>query len=174
MNDNAIVEALKQGKPEGGRELVRQYGDRLVRSAFLLCHNEADAQELAQDTLAQAAKCIHRYRGDAGFYTWMHGILLNLNRSFHRKKALMKWTYRFPTAQLSLSPDALYEAVDKELSPLAQALRMLPDRYREILILHFYEGMNQEEIGKHLRIPGSTVRTRLGRALRRLRKNVKP
>ncbi len=173
MEDPEIIAALKAGRDEGARALVQAYGDRLLRSAYLLCDNLADAQELAQETLVQAVKSVQRFRGDASLYTWLYGILLNLIRSHHRRKKLMKWTATFPTAQISYPPEAVFEAADKNLTPLAQALRMLPIHYREVMLLHFYEGLTQEEIGQRLRIPASTVRTRMGRALSLLRKSLK-
>ena len=173
MDDKSIVSALKAGRQDGAQALVKTYGDRLLRSAYLLCDNLADAQELAQEALAQAVRSIQRYRGEAALYTWLYGILLNLIRSHHRRQKLMKWTYRFPTAQVTYAPDAVYEAADKDLSPLAQALRMLPIMYREVMLLHFYEGLSQEEIARRLRVPSATVRTRMRRALNLLRKSLK-
>jgi RNA polymerase sigma-70 factor (ECF subfamily) len=61
--------------------------------------------------------------------------------------------------------------MDQQASPLAEGLRKLPAAYREVVILRFYEGMRLEEIARHLGVPGSTVRNRLRRALRRLRKS---
>jgi RNA polymerase sigma-70 factor (ECF subfamily) len=61
------------------------YGERLLRSAFLLCGNEADAQDLTQETLLQAIRSAARFRGQSRIYTWLHGILLNLTRRHHRQ-----------------------------------------------------------------------------------------
>ncbi len=173
MDDSDIIAALKTGRAEGVQALVKTYGDRLLRSAYLLCDNASDAQELAQETLAQSVRSIQRFRGDSALYTWLYGILLNLVRSHHRRQKLMKWTYNFPTAKVTYAPDAIFEAADKELSPLARALRMLPMLYREVMLLHFYEGLTQEEIARRLRIPSPTVRTRMRRALNLLRKSLK-
>ena len=173
MDDKKIVADLKANRPEGAQALVKTYGDRLLRSAYLLCNNVEDAQEIAQETMVQAVRSIRRFRGSSALYTWLYGILLNLIRAQRREKNKMSWTYNFPTAKISTPPDAIYEKLDKELTPLARALRMLPIMYREVLLLRFYEGLDQEEIAKRLGVPASTVRTRMGRALSQLRKYMK-
>src|SRR5436189_2750500 len=68
------------------QELIASHGDRLLRSAFLLCGNETEAQDLVQETFLQAIKAAQRFRGDSAIYTWLHGILLNLCRRHLRKQ----------------------------------------------------------------------------------------
>src|SRR5580658_9427052 len=62
----------------GLHELIEAHGDRLLRSAYLMCDDRAEAQDLVQETLLQAFKSAHRFRGDSEVYTWLHGILRNL------------------------------------------------------------------------------------------------
>src|SRR4051812_41829933 len=68
------------------QEFIDSHGDRLLRSAYLLCGNEAEAQDLVQETLIQALASWPRFRGESALYTWLHGILLNLCRRYHRKQ----------------------------------------------------------------------------------------
>ncbi|HSU53625.1 MAG TPA: RNA polymerase sigma factor, partial [Candidatus Dormibacteraeota bacterium] len=88
MDQERFVAALRGGDAEAVRELVEAYGNRLFRSACLLCGNQADAEDLTQETLLQAMRSVERFRGDSNAYTWLHGILLNLTRRHHRKR---KW-----------------------------------------------------------------------------------
>src|ERR1043166_2740030 len=67
-------------------EFIDVHGDRLLRSAYLLCGDETEAQDLVQETLIQAIKSWRGFRGESGLYTWIHGILLNLCRRYHRKR----------------------------------------------------------------------------------------
>src|SRR5438046_3753449 len=60
------------------QEVIEANGDHLVRSAYLLCGDETEAQDLVQETFLQALKSAHRFRGDSAVYTWLHGILRNL------------------------------------------------------------------------------------------------
>src|SRR5213594_980177 len=67
-------------------ELLSAHGDRLLRSAYLLCGDETEAQDLVQETFLQALKSTHRFRGDSLVYTWLHGILRNLSHRHLRKQ----------------------------------------------------------------------------------------
>ncbi|MBU0714987.1 MAG: hypothetical protein KJ964_06490 [Verrucomicrobia bacterium] len=69
MNDSDISAALKQGNASAIDEIIRVYGDRLFRSACLLCGNPTDAQDLVQDTLVQVMQSIKRFRGESALGT---------------------------------------------------------------------------------------------------------
>src|SRR5947207_13287392 len=72
------------------QEVIEANGDRLVRSAYLLCGDETEAQDLVQETLLQALKSAHRFRGDSAVYTWLYGILRNLcHRHLRKQKRLV-------------------------------------------------------------------------------------
>src|SRR6266446_3726570 len=80
------VPAFKEPSSLDLQELIESYGDRLLRSACLLCGDETEAQDLVQETFVQALKSAHRFRGDSAVYTWLHGILLNVCRRHLRKQ----------------------------------------------------------------------------------------
>ncbi|HTR41055.1 MAG TPA: RNA polymerase sigma factor [Pseudomonadales bacterium] len=84
MNDDPLVAALKAQEQGAVQELLNKYGDRLLRSAFLLCGNEAEAQDFVQETFLQTMRSVHRFQGRSGIYTWLHAILLNLIRHHRR------------------------------------------------------------------------------------------
>src|ERR1700690_3106617 len=86
MDEERLITALKGHLPGAMQELVNSYGDRLLRSAFLLCGNETDAQDMVQDTFLQAIRSVHRFQGRSTIYTWLHGILLNLTRHYRRDR----------------------------------------------------------------------------------------
>ena len=86
MDEERLITALKGQLPGAMQELVDSYGDRLLRSAFLLCGNETDAQDIVQDTFLQAIRSVHRFQGRSTIYTWLHGILLNLTRHYYRDR----------------------------------------------------------------------------------------
>src|SRR5271154_6094849 len=72
------------------QELIDAHGSRLLRSAYLLCGDKTEAQDLAQETLLQAYKSARRFRGDSAVYTWLYGILRNLcYRHLRKQKRLV-------------------------------------------------------------------------------------
>lgn len=80
MDEAKLVRALRDRDPAAAEELLSGHGERLLRSAFLLCGSESEAQDLVQETFLQALRCVGRFRGQSGLHTWLHGILLNLSR----------------------------------------------------------------------------------------------
>src|SRR5712692_1884896 len=80
------LERARAGETEAFGELCRLYETRLLRQAIGLCDNASLAEDLAQDTLVEAWKCLRRYNGRCQFFTWLCAILLNRYRNTVRAK----------------------------------------------------------------------------------------
>ena len=170
MTDSQIVYALKAGDHSGADGLLELYGQRLLRSAYLLCGNEADAQDLVQQTLLQAIRSIHGFGGVSTLYTWLHGILLNVTRHYHRRHQRVKFTCTFPTSRLLCPPDSAYLKFDADSSELMAAVQQLSHRHREVVVLRFFEGLKLEQIAEQMGLSTGTIKAHLHNALKRLRK----
>src|ERR1700756_3092785 len=142
MDEQQLIAALKARDPAAVRELVNSYGHRLLRSAFLLCGNETDAQALVQDTFLQAFQSAHRFSGRSSAYTWLHAILLNLSRHYHRDRKRLVCNDELARQDRPL-PDEGPIRLDADVasSALADALHRLSAPHREVLVLRFYEEM---------------------------------
>jgi RNA polymerase sigma-70 factor (ECF subfamily) len=140
--DEELVAALREREPEALKEVVGLYGDRLLRSAYLLCGNASEAQDMVQETFLQAIRSADRFRGQSAIYTWLRGILLNLSRHYHRKHNRLVYDEQLANeepAENSDSPDRLDLEVTS--AALMNALRQLSLPHREVLILRYYEDM---------------------------------
>ena len=173
MDEQQLVRALRSQDPEAVRELVAAYGDRLFRSACLLCGDEAEAPVLVQETFLQAVRAAHRFGGRSSVYTWLHGILLNLTRHYHRDRKRMIYDEalaRQETAVVEEQPSRLdFEVASRAL---ADALRQLSGPHREVLVLRYYEEMKLHEIAAHLGISRGTVKSRLHYAIAEMRRRL--
>ncbi len=169
MDEADIIAGLRAGETAAVAALMDVHGDRLLRSAYLLCGNAADAQDLAQETLLQAVKSARCFRGESALYTWLHGILRNLSRHHARQAARVTVTDSVPeTAAVTPAPGlALDQAGDADA--LWEALARLSTAHREVLVLRFYEELRLDEIAARLEISTGTVKSRLHYALRELR-----
>ena len=147
------------------------YGNRLLRSAFLLCGNKTDAEDIVQDTFLEAIRNAHLFRGRSTIHTWLHAILLNLTRHHHRKRKRVICDDELACREVS-PPDEKPVGLDVETasSALSIALRRLSGVHREVLVLRYYEHMKIHEIAAHLGISGGTVKSRLHYAIGELRK----
>src|SRR5215472_5202591 len=81
-----LLALARAGDPDAYGELCRVYETRLLRQAMRLCGNVAMAEDLAQDTLVEAWKCLRRYSGRCQFFTWLCAILLNRFRNALRER----------------------------------------------------------------------------------------
>jgi RNA polymerase sigma-70 factor (ECF subfamily) len=155
------------------QELVASYGDRLFRSACLLCGDQAEAQDLVQETLLQAVRSGPRFRGSSSVYTWLHGILLNLTRHYHRDRKRMVYDEEL-ARQEPAPPEENPSRLDVEMTTgaLTDVLGDLSGPHREVLILRFYEDMKIHEIAAHLGISKGTVKSRLHYAIAEMQRRM--
>jgi RNA polymerase sigma factor (sigma-70 family) len=173
MDEDQLVQGLRSQDPGAVQELVVANGDRLFRSACLLCGNEAEAQDLVQETFLQAIRSAHRFGGRSGVYTWLHGILLNLTRHYHRDQKRIVYdeeSARHEPAVAEQGPSRL--DVEMAAGALTEALRSLSGPHREILILRFYEDMKIHEIAARLGISKGTVKSRLHYAIAQMQRRL--
>lgn len=166
MDEEQLVQGLREQEPGAVQELVVSCGERLFRSACLLCGDVGEAQDLVQETLLQAVRSARRFERRSSIYTWLHGILLNLTRHYHRDR--QRLVYDDELAQRE-TPEAeeTPSGMDLEASSLAvrEALRGLSPAHREVLALRFYEELKLQEIAARLNVSTGTVKSRLHYAI---------
>jgi RNA polymerase sigma-70 factor (ECF subfamily) len=165
-----LQRASDPGKPASIdiREWIDSHGDRLLRSACLLCGDETEAQDLVQETFLQALKSIGLFRGESAVYTWLHGILLNLCRRHFRKQKHLVFEEE-PFLKQSFRPMPADE-LDQNFytNNLMIAVRKLSPEHREVIDLRYYENLRIEEMAAQLGVSKGTVKSRLHYAVRRL------
>lgn len=173
MDEEQLVQGLCEQEPGAVQELVVSYGDRLFRSACLLCGDSAEAQDLVQETLLQAVRSAGRFGKRSSIYTWLHGILLNLTRHYHRDRRHL--VYDEDLAQCE-TPEAEERpsGLDLEASSIAvrEALRALSPAHREVLVLRFYEELKLQQIAARLNISTGTVKSRLHYAIAEMQRRL--
>lgn len=150
------------------QEFVALHGDRLVRSAYLLCGDRTEAQDLAQETLIQAFKSWSRYRADSALYTWVHGILLNLCRRYHRKQKRLIYDDELLRNESMATTAPQSADLDYCGRTLAQAIRELSLEHREAIVLRYFDNMKIHEIAHQLGVSEGTIKSRLHYAVRHL------
>jgi RNA polymerase sigma-70 factor, ECF subfamily len=174
-----LAQALA-GDAEAFGELCRAYESRLVRQAMTLCGDAVLAEELAQDTLVEAWKCLRRYNGRCQFFTWLCAILLNRWRNTVRQKrplpfsSLAQHDKREPSNALSelpaeeSLPDEVAQRQD-EAALLQKCVAALPAKHQQVIHLRFYVDDSIEGIAAALGCSVGTVKSRLFYALDKLR-----
>jgi RNA polymerase sigma factor (sigma-70 family) len=163
-NDRALVAAFLETADENAfRRLYAAHAPRLYLSLLRLTGGrEAEAEDLLQEAWIRAAASLSRFRWQSALSTWLHGIALNAWRETARSR-------RGAVIPLDSvgedGPELMARAGDREgRLDLEQAVRRLPDGYREVLVLHDLEGYTHEEIAGLLGVAPGTSKSQLSRA----------
>ena len=175
-----LLALARAGDAEAYGEVYRAHATRLLRHAMTLCGNVALAEDLAQDTLVEAWKCLRRYNGRCEFFTWLCAILLNRYRNSIREN-------RFPPvsslgsreqdafarnierlADRSASPDETAETRE-QAALVRKCIARLPAKQQQVIYLRFYVDNSLEGIAAALGCSVGTVKSRLFHALDKLR-----
>jgi RNA polymerase sigma-70 factor (ECF subfamily) len=167
--DAALVRAAQRGSQEGVETLVRRHWDRAHRAAFLIVRDPGTAEDIAQEALLAAIRAIDGFDRRRPFAPWLHRIVVNRAldslRANRRRSELSVERVPEPTAA-----DRVATATESDLSgPLATALEQLDPESRAVVVLRHVLDYRSAEIAAMLDLPAPTVRTRLRRALERLR-----
>jgi len=145
-------------------EAFQKYGDRIFSAAFSVCRNRADADDVVQDTLIRYYSLDKEFENEAHLKAWLIRVSVN------RAKDISSSFWRRNTVEWEDTMDELaFEA--PEDSRLFEAVMRLPEKYRTVIHLFYYEDYAVEEIAAILRRPKGTVKSQLNRG-RTLLKNM--
>ena len=174
-----LLQRAQCGDAEAFCEFCRPYEARLFRQAMALCGGNALAEDLAQDTLVEAWKCLRRYNGRCRFFTWLCAILLNRYRNARREKRPIPLSGL--GAEHESACNALESVIDSALQPdhaaeqierdalLRRSIQQLSPKHRNVIHLRFFVDDSLEGIAAALNCSVGTVKSRLFHALERLR-----
>lgn len=158
------------------RDLLATHRDRLYR--FVLRHigHATEAEELAQQAFAEAARTYENFRGESQLSTWLYGIAMNLVRN-HLSRSPQR-LYHFETEEaLDDTPAAVADpeqqlAMTQLVKLLERELEGLMPEMREVLLLVAMDDMSYEDAAELLSVPIGTVRSRVSRARSHLRRRM--
>lgn len=148
--------------------LFSQYHTPILRMCCVILRDPGAAEAAVQETFLRACRSLNAYRGEASEKTWLTAIALNVCRDM-RKSAWWRHTERRVTPEdLSLpAPERAPEAL-----ALGQAIAHLPEKYRDAVLLYYYQDMTLQEAAILLKTTPSTLSKRLARARQMLRKEL--
>ncbi|MFC0525151.1 sigma-70 family RNA polymerase sigma factor [Pontibacillus salicampi] len=153
-------------------EIMKQYGDELVRLAYTYVKDGETARDLVQNTFMKCYEKSETFRGDASQKTWLYRITINqckdYLRSWHHKKVR---TISYIQEKVSSTTPSAERVVVEQAGneEIQEVLFTLPKKYREIIYLYYYKSLKLEEIASVTDLEINTVKTRLRRARLKLR-----
>jgi RNA polymerase sigma-70 factor (ECF subfamily) len=144
--------------------LMEQHGDGLLRFCYLNLGDLHLAQDAVQETFLKAYRKFHTFRGDCSEMSWLCAIALNCCRDIRRSK----WFRNESGRSLEELPETGEEFKAND-DTLINEVMNLPRKYREVILLHYYQGISLREIAQIQSINESTLSTRLKRAREKLK-----
>lgn len=147
-------------------KLIAQYGRRLYGLCVKLCGSEYEADDLYQETWLKVYCKLEKYDKSQPFEHWLTAVCVNCYRDLLRRSKFTKLFAIFPTNE---EKDAAMQSISAaensaEISELWEAVRRLPEKYRTVIILHYFRGYDIKELSAILKLPEGTVKYRLHKA----------
>lgn len=171
--DREDVAKVQLGDAAAFEGIVTRWQRPLVNLAWRFCRDRGRAEEMAQEAFLRAFRSLNSWRQQAAFSTWLFVLAANVYRNELR---------RMPPPEVSL--DAISEPADsrvasggiEEEQPLElihRAVAALPAKYRDVILLFYFQEMNLQQAARSLALPEGTVKIRLYRAREILRKKLR-
>jgi RNA polymerase sigma-70 factor, ECF subfamily len=182
--DQALLARLQAGDKSACTECIERYGPGVYRLALRLTQNEADAEEVMQETFLNAFKAIDSFEGRSAITTWLYRIAHNVALMRLRRPS----PYTVPIDQVTdvsentavvprqlfdacCLPEPEFESEETRLA-LEQAIAALPVSLRSAFVLREVEGLSTRAAAEVLDVSPDVVKTRLSRARQRLRQEL--
>src|SRR3954466_5023220 len=159
-NDAALVRAAQGGSAEAVEELFRRHWPAVHRSAWLVVHDAAAAEDIAQEAFVSALRALDRFDRRRPLAPWLHRIVVNRAIDWSRARAL-----RPETGADTLPEPAAPEAGGEFGDDVVAALADLGPEHRAVVVLRHLLGYTPGEIAAMLDLPRGTVNSPLRRGL---------
>ena len=181
LDETALVARAKEGDADAYAELVTKHQTMAFRTAWVITGSAAEAEEAAQEGLLKAYRALGRFRLGAPFRPWLLTIVANEARNRRvattRRERLTRRVQedgaaeeRRPGGAVPSPEAALLDSEQRRR--LLEAIGELPERYRLVVACRFLLDLSEEETATTLGLRRGTVKSRLSRALARLREEV--
>ncbi|WP_448700054.1 RNA polymerase sigma factor [Mucilaginibacter sp. AW1-3] len=173
-NDFKLVSRAREGDQKAYADLMHRYKDSIYFMALKMVNNKEDAMDLTVETFAKAFEKLDKYQPEFAFSTWLFRVGTNNCIDFIRKKKLNTTSISGMVDDdgderpLQIKSDTLNPEEASMKKEQSQTLKVLidslPQRYRNLIVLRYFDELSYEEIAEQLDLPLGTVKAQLFRA----------
>lgn len=149
--------------------IVNEYGDALLRMCFLYLKDHAIAEDAVQETFLRAFRHQDGFRGESSVKTWITRIAINVCKDMLTDP----WTRHRSDGELPVEAAPEPDISSEDRYVISDKIANLPPKYKEVILLHYYQELKLGEIAEILGESEATIKTRLKRARDRLRSELK-
>ena len=176
LDETELVERSRRGDLRAWETIVRTHQGIAFRTAYVLTGSAADAEEAAQDGFVKAYRALGRFRRGAPFRPWLLRIVANEARNRRRSAARRERLSLRAAAEARPgdavpSPEAALLSREEQGRLLA-AVERLSDEHRDAIACRYFLDLSEDETAAALHVRRGTVKSRLSRALDRLREEL--
>jgi RNA polymerase sigma-70 factor, ECF subfamily len=163
--DQRDVVRTLAGDPRAFEGIVHRWQSPLINLAYRFCRDRARAEDMAQEAFLRAFRNLASWRQESTFSTWLFSLATNLYCTEIRRIPPIS----LPFEEIPEPPDPNSSAYQQlahhhESAALHKAINTLPPKYREVLLLYYFQEMDVPATAASLRLPEGTVKARLFRA----------
>lgn len=158
-----------QTKEQRLQSLMDEYGDSVLRMCYVYLKDYQLAEDVTQETFIRVYQYLDEFKGQSSIKTWIIQIAINLSKNQMRTN----WWKNRVDEELPDIPTNEYSDsfVDRQL--IMNEVSKLPSKYREVILLYYYQELSIAEVAMVLHINESTVKSRLSRAKKKLKPELK-
>jgi RNA polymerase sigma-70 factor (ECF subfamily) len=168
-DDEVLVKKFNQGDESVFERIVQQYSAEVAVLANRLLGWPGEVEDVTQDVFLAAYLGLKKFRCECSLKTWLFTITVNKCRSY-RYERMLRRRRTIPELRLRMPPAADKRLMDSEtFERVSRAIRTLPARYREPIVLRYLQELPTEGICRILGVTENALQVRLSRARKRLR-----
>jgi RNA polymerase sigma-70 factor (ECF subfamily) len=150
--------------------IVHRWQHRLLNMAWRFCRDRHTAEDMAQEVFVKAFRSLAKFRGESAFSTWLTAIALNTYRSRLRSEGQPLLSLD-PARTFATEPGSFHMLQERERAEAVRcAVLTLPERYRDALVLYYFEERDLAETARVLGVAEGTLKARLHRGRELLRR----
>jgi RNA polymerase sigma-70 factor (ECF subfamily) len=167
--DGALIEKAREGDRGAFGRLVERHYDFIFRVAYRWAGNKPDAEDVAQEVCARLGRSIRGYRGGSAFTTWLYALTINAARDMKRKAARESAKTDAFGVHALITGEAAEDETDDQAQTLWAAVRELPDKQRDAVLLVYGEGLSHADAADVMGCAEATVSWHVHEAKKRLK-----
>jgi len=183
--DQVLVERAQQGDKKAFGMLVEKYHRKLGRLLSRMIRDQAEVEDVVQESFIKAYRALHNFRGDSAFYTWLYRIGINTAKNYlvsqgRRPQVLQEVeiedveNFEDGNEMRTLETPETAMMTKEIAQTVNDTVASLPEELRTAITLREMEGLSYEEIADVMQCPIGTVRSRIFRARETIAIKLKP
>ena len=183
--DAELVARVQRGDKQAFDLLVLKYQRKIMRLLSRMIRDQAEVEDVAQESFIKAYRALPQFRGESAFYTWLYRIAINTARNWlaqNKRRPSAPSAYESEEGETFNETDNLTDSSNPEsemasrqiAETVNKAMNDLPEELRNAIVMREIDGMSYEDIAQSMNCPIGTVRSRIFRAREAIATRLKP